>query len=145
MAGNTNPIFSRVPDTQWAGPIGTTVNTSLTGSGTLGTDIFAVFTADATEGGRVEKLAFKALGTNAAAVARVFLNNGSTNGTAANNVLIAEFALAASTASNTASVSPNLELPLNIAIPAGYRILVCISAASNLASGWEVAAFGSKF
>lgn len=50
----------------------------------------------------LRQLLFNAIGTNTASVARIYANNGSTNGTAANNALIGQIALPATTATNTA-------------------------------------------
>jgi hypothetical protein len=71
MTGNVSPIFSRVGDIQWAAAL-TAANTALDGTGATAT----VFTADAANGGRVEFIRAKPLGTNVATVASVFINNG---------------------------------------------------------------------
>lgn len=72
MAGNLNPIFSRVGDFQ-AGPTLVTAANDFTG---LSANNQLCFTADATNGGFIQRLRFKAIGTNVASVARVFINNG---------------------------------------------------------------------
>ena len=84
MAGNANPIYSRVGaiGLNGANTIGTTVITDYNGTGT---NNFVIFTADPTNGGFVQRLRFKALGTNAASVARIFINNGGVNTSSANN------------------------------------------------------------
>ena len=79
MSGNNNPIFSRVGDIQWVGAALATANTAKDGTGTVA----SVFTADATNGGYVQKLVARALGTNVATVLRVFVNNGSASTTTA--------------------------------------------------------------
>lgn len=80
MAGNTTPIASRVGVNGWSigdgnagttGPI-KTANTAKDGTGVVTT----IFTADATNGGRVERVRARACGTNTASVLRVFINNG---------------------------------------------------------------------
>ena len=78
MAGNANPIYSRVGaiGLNGANTIGTAVVTDYNGTGT---NNFVIFTADATNGGFVQRLRFKALGTNAASVARIYINNGGVN------------------------------------------------------------------
>ena len=78
MAGNNAPIFSRVGDIQG----GVTLATSATFADFLGTDTTAtsvIFISDPSNGGFVQRLRFKAVGTNAATVARVWINNGSLN------------------------------------------------------------------
>lgn len=138
MPANTTPIFSRLGDTQWVtGVLAQNTTTDLT-SGT----IYLVFTADATNGGYIQRIRFRPLGTNIATVARVWINNGSATGTAANNILWDEISIAASTASNTAALA-NYELPLNFAIPAGYKIYVTLGTA--VAAGFAVTVIGGKY
>jgi hypothetical protein len=137
MAANTAPIFSRLPDVQWSSPI-TAANTAKDGTGTVNT----VFTADATNGGRVEKLKVRPLGTNVATVLRVFINNGSTNATAANNVLYTEATIAAATLSEVAALA-DTEIALNLALPAGYKLNVTLGTA--IAAGVAVTAVGGKY
>ncbi|MGH6907508.1 MAG: hypothetical protein ACREDX_06580, partial [Aestuariivirga sp.] len=110
MAANNNPIFTRLGDVQWAAAALTAANTAKDGTGTVAT----VFVADAAEGGFVHKLVARALGTNVATVLRVFINNGSANATAANNILFAEMTLPATTLSEVAAQAA-YELALNMA------------------------------
>lgn len=72
MSANLNPIFSRLGDIQ-VGPVLTTAPADYTG---LGAANAIVYTADPTNGGFLQRLRFKALGTNVASVARIFINNG---------------------------------------------------------------------
>ena len=73
MAVNTAPIYTLTGDIQ-GGDILTTQSADYTGQGLLNV---AVFAADATNGGYIQRLRFKALGTNIATVARIYVNNGS--------------------------------------------------------------------
>lgn len=134
---NTKPIYSRSPDIQW-GTVVTTANTAKDGTGTVGT----AFTADATNGGRVEKLKVRAAGTNVATVLRVFINNGSTNATASNNTLYTEATIAATTLSETSALADN-EITLNLALPIGYKINYTIG--TSVAAGLAVTAVGGKY
>ena len=138
MTANTAPIFSRAPDVQWSPAPLTAANAAMDGTGTVST----VFAADATEGGRIDSLVIRPLGTNVASVLRVFLNNGAANSNAANNALIAEMTLPSSTASSVAALT-GFELPLNRALPPGFRINCTLGTA--VAAGYEVTAFGSKY
>src|SRR5258706_14560413 len=116
MAANPAQIFSRAPDIQWT--LGLTVaNTAkdLT-SGT----IYLVFTADATNGGRVSKLVFQPAGSNVATVARIFINNGGVTGPAPNNALIKDLTLPLVTNSEVAAAG-NTHVTLDPAHPAGHR------------------------
>ena len=94
MSAGIDPIYCRAPIVTFSidstdSVIGATANTALTGAGTLGTDIFAAFTADATNGGFVNRIRFKAAVSASATtltVARIFINNGAVNSTITNNV-----------------------------------------------------------
>lgn len=149
MAANTSPIYTRTPDVQVAGAvIGPSANTATDGTGA---NITAVYTADATEGGFVQKMILKPVGSPAATVARVFLhtNTGSftpgTTNTDANTALIAETALPAWTLSQTAS-SPQFEIPLNIPLPASYKLLVTFGTSTGAAgTGYAVTTIGGKY
>jgi hypothetical protein len=136
MAMNTAPIYSAAPIVTW-GTV-TTANTAKDGTGTVVT----VFTADATNGGRVEKLKVRAAGTNVATALRVFLNNGSTNATAGNNTLLTEATIAATTLSEVAALA-DTEISLQLALPAGYKINITIG--TTVAAGLHVTAIGGKY
>jgi hypothetical protein len=75
MAVNTDPIYSK------AGVIGPSVNLTTQANDYTGVSQYnrVVFTADATNGGYVQRLRFKARGTNIATVARIYIGNGSVN------------------------------------------------------------------
>jgi hypothetical protein len=138
MAANTAPIFSLLGDVQWGATAITTANTAKDGTGT----VLNVFTADATNGGFVQRVRFKTAGTNIATVARVFINNGSTNATAANNILWDEITLAASTISEVAA-QVVYELPLNFALPPEYKLNITIG--TTVAAGYFVTVIGGKY
>lgn len=146
MPANADPIFSKLGDVQWStadgnggtvGPV-KTANTAKDGTGTVTT----VFTADATNGGFVQRIRARSCGTNVATVARVFINNGSTNATSSNNVLFDEITLSATTLSEVAA-QPTYELPLNFALPPGYKINVTLG--TTVAAGYEFTVVGGKY
>lgn len=137
MPANSAPIFSKIAHVEWANGI-TAANTAKDGTGTVST----AFAADATNGSYLQKLLVRPMGTNVASVLRVFMNNGSSNATAANNALIAEVGLPATTNSEVAAVSGN-EVPLNIPLPPGYRIMVTLGTA--VAGGYTVTAVGGDY
>lgn len=72
MAGNQSPIYSRVGDIQGSVVLSTAAN-DYTGNNINNT---IVYQADPTNGGFLQRLRFKALGTNAATVARIYINEG---------------------------------------------------------------------
>jgi len=137
-APNALALFSRVADWQWTVPV-LAANTSK--DLTAGTS-YLVFTADATNGGYVKKLRIRHLGTNIATVLRVFINNGSATTTAANNSLYDEIGIAANTL-NEAAASAIYELPINEALPPGYKIYVTVG--TVIAAGLAVTAVAGKY
>lgn len=143
MPANTAPIFSISGDV--SNNSGTGMNALITAAANdytgAGANNSLVFTAGA-NGGFVQRLRFKAGGTNVATVARIFINNGSANTTASNNVFFDEIALPATTASATAG-TPTIDLPINIALPAGFRIYVGLGTA--VAAGWVVTPVAGEY
>jgi hypothetical protein len=137
MAANTQPIFSIAGDIEWGATALTTQNTAKDGTGT----VLTVFTANV-DGAFVQRIRFRSAGTNIATVARVFINNGSTNATAANNILYDEITLAATTLSEVAA-QPVYELPLNFALPAGYVLNITLG--TTIAAGYYVSVIGGKY
>jgi hypothetical protein len=82
MAGNIQPIFSRVGEIQGGAVLlaaandydGQNVNNQI------------AFTADPTNGGYVQRLRFKAFGTNVTTVCRIYINNGQGTNNVSSNV-----------------------------------------------------------
>jgi len=141
MPANNQPIFTRLADVQWTISAMTVANT--TADLTSGT-IYLAFTADTTNGGYVQRVRFRTLGTNAnATAARIWVNNGASTATAANNTLIDEITLPTTTVSQVAAQS-NYELPLNFALPAGYRVYITVATAPTSA-GWNATVIGGKY
>ena len=141
MPANNKTIFTRLSDVHWTISAMTVANT--TADLTSGT-IYLAFTADTTNGGYVQRVRFRTLGTNAnATAARIWVNNGSTTATAANNTLIDEITLPTTTVSQVAAQS-NYELPLNFALPAGYRVYITVATAPTSA-GWNATVIGGKY
>lgn len=138
-APNASPVFSRVGDIQW-GTIAT-ANTAKDGTGTVVT----IFVADTTNGGRVERIKVRGLGTNVATVLRIFINNGGTNVTASNNTLFAELTLPATTLSEVAAlVDPAVNiLDFPIVLPPSYRLQCTIG--TTVAAGYALTAIGGKY
>lgn len=162
MAVNNKPIFTGTPQIDWCINAFTGsstqdltaahLNSGSNGSFTIASGIvgFQCFTSDVTNGGYVQKIRFKAIGTAAtsttATTARVWINNGSPLNTAANNVLFDEITLPATTISLTAA-NPTYELPLNFALPAGYKIFVTLgtSQANTSTTGWDITVIGGSY
>lgn len=143
MAGNITPIFSASGDVSSNGSTGmnptlTTAAADYTGASTNNK---VVYTAGA-NGGFIQRLRFKAIGTNIASVARIYINNGSTNITVTNNSFYGEIALPATTAIATASTI-DLDYPMNFAINASFTIYVGLG--TTVAAGWTVMAIAGKY
>jgi hypothetical protein len=148
MAGNNDPIYTK------AGVVGaiavTAANTSSQGGGTVGTDIFLAFTADATNGSFIRELrwslAESTIATaSTATVGRVFISSvGSGSTTSSNTHLWAEVALASQTPSSTVAGSP-IVIPLNLILPAGYFILVTNHAAPAANTHWKAIVVGGNY
>jgi len=147
MAQNTNPIFPLVPVNSWvsgtaatAGTPGLSANT--TTDLTAGTIYGPIFTADATDGSRLDFIKVRSLGTNVATVVRIWINNGSVTTTAANNALYLERTLTATTVSQTAEL-PDIILPMSISLAAGYRVYATFGTA--VAAGFHLTAVGGDY
>lgn len=140
MAANTAPIFSSLGDVQYTSAMTVANTTKDLTSGT----IFLAFTADTINGGFVQRIRFRPLGTNAnASVGRVWVNNGGSTATSTNNALFDEITLTTTTVSEVSALA-TFELPLNYALPPGYRIYVTLGTAPTSA-GWQATVIGGKY
>jgi len=135
MAANVTPIFPKVGQVGWATLAA--ANTAADGTGATS----AIFTAGV-DGARVDFVRLLPLGTNVASVLRVYVNNGAASSTAANNTLLAEVALPATTLSQL-SGQPAVVVPVELALPAGYTVRVALATA--VAAGWQVTAVGGNY
>lgn len=143
MAANTDPIYSKTPDVTANGT--TTMATAIvtaTGDYTGVSGNHQLVHTAGSNGSYVRKLRFKATGTNTASVARIYLNNGSTNGTASNNIFYGELSLPSTTATNTAATS-DIDYPMEIALPASFRIYVGLG--TTVAASWVCTAVAGQY
>ena len=145
MSGNTDPVYSRQGDVSTNGTTGmsqaiTAAAADFTGAGA---NNVLVWTADATNGGFLQKLRLKAAGTNVSSVLRVFINNGSANTTAANNSFYVEIPLPATTLAGASMTGPDIDVPMNLALNPGFRIYAGLGTA--VAAGWFVIGVGGKY
>lgn len=132
MAANTSPIFPLTPTFAATIPTTlTTANTAKDGTGTV-VQISAVFGVN---GAFVESIEALPIGTNTASVLRVFLNNGSTPTSAANNILLEEVSLPATTLTEVAGQT-KIVIPINRAFKAGFTMYATIG--TTVAAGWRV-------
>ena len=135
MPANTSVVVPLTPVTTW-GTV-TTANTAKDGTGTVTT----VYTAGS-NGSRVEKITVNHLGTNVQTVLRIFVNNGTTNATPANNTLRKEMTIQSWTLSETVGQQETV-IPLDIALAAGYKLNVTIG--TTVAAGLQVTCEGGDF
>jgi hypothetical protein len=101
-----------------------------------------VFRADENNGGFIQRIRFKAIGTNVATVARIYINNGGVQTVAVNNVFYGEQSLPATTLINTAATL-DIDYPMNIALNPGFRIWVGLG--TTVAAGWRCTAIGGRY
>lgn len=150
MAANNDPIYSKV------GALGTPLaitaaNTSSQGGGTIGTDIFNIFTADATNGSFVREVRFSATASVAgtsttATVARIFLSTQSTGATtSANTHLFCEIVTGSQSADSSSGMTYPIMCILNLALPPGFSILVTQHAAPATNTSWKAMAIGGNY
>jgi hypothetical protein len=151
MAVTATPIFTQTPN---VGALNAIISTAMTntkafdGTDTAGTALALVYTAGV-NGSRIDQITCRftstngatASGTSSASLIRFWINNGSANTTATNNILFGEVAMAATavTALGTAVIAANtLTLPTGgLNLPASYRIY----AGSTVAAGGTAIAF----
>lgn len=148
MAANTAPIFSK------NGAIGsvlvTAANTSSQGGGTIGTDIFKAFTADATNGSYIVKARWIPTATaptnTTGTVGRIFassITSGPT--TSADTFLLAETTLPIVAADNSGTAVLYFDIDLRVAINAGYTILGTNHGAPAANTAWRLIIFAGDY
>lgn len=160
MPVTATPIFTQTPN---VGALNAIVSTAMTntkafdGTETAGTALALVYTAGA-NGARIDQIMCRftstngntASGTSAATVARFWINNGSANTTAGNNIFLGEVALPATavTALGTSALATYaLTLPTGgLNLPASYRIYGGLTvAAGGTAIAIALSAFGGDY
>ena len=144
MPANTAPIFSIQGEAQWSALMTANNTTHVSGSTS-----YLVFTAG-TNGSFVQKVRFRhysinGLASNAnATVARVWINNGSDVTVATNSTLFDEITIAAFSYTAAAALT-NYEIPLNFALPAGYRIYVTIGVTPTANTAIQATVIGGDY
>lgn len=145
MAVTATPIFAQTANVGALNAIISTAMTTTTafdGTSATGTAMALCYTAGA-NGSRIDQIQVKfsstngaaAAGTSAATLVRFWINNGSVNTTAGNNIFLGEVALpatAVTAASTTANTVYGLAVPVGgLNIPAGYRIYAGLTVAAG--------------
>lgn len=148
MAGNTSPQFTK--NGNISSVLVTAANTSSAGGGTVATDIFKAFTADATNGSYVDTVRWSPVATTptttTATVGRVFASSVTSGATtSANTILLAETTLAAIAADNASTAAYGYDVPLGMRLPAGWTILVTNHAGPAANSNWRATIFAGDY
>lgn len=151
MSANVQPIFSRLSDFQGGPLINTAASVVYDISGTIGTDIYKLFTADATNGGFVQKVRFKYAAngttTSVAAVIKLWIASVGTGtptiGTQA--WFWDEIPVPATGALSTTAPNQIYEVPFNLALPPGYTILAKITVSQSANTGWLASVIAGKY
>jgi hypothetical protein len=151
VAANTDPVYSKASDVQGSTLITTAASVVYDISGTIGTDIYKAWTADATNGGFVQRLRFKYAGntttTSNAAVAKIWLSSV-TSGTPTIGTqawFLDEIALPATGTLTTTATNAVYDVPLNFAVPAGWCICVKITVSQPANFGWMCTVIAGKY
>lgn len=141
---NTQPIFPVAPKVSWGNVL--TANTAKDGTGPVTT-----VATGGPNGTRIDMIKVRALGTNVATVMRFFVNNGQTNALAANNTLVHEETIPATTLSETTALADkdvtitrgaDVLVPVPY-LPAGYKLNVAIG--TSIAAGLQATTFGGDY
>lgn len=148
MASNISPNFTK--NGVFSSVLVTAANTSSQGGGTIGTDIFKVVTADASNGTYVDRVDFMPTATTptttTATVGRVFISSVTSGATtSANTMLYGEVVLPATNADNASTSVAPISVPLGFRLPAGYTILVTNHAAPAANTNWRANAIAGDF
>jgi len=152
MTQNTAPVFTKIPRVQSIAILSGafTASAKSDGNGTVATDMFIAFQADATNGSYVQRLRIHPYATTptatTAALARIFISSLDTGTvTPTDTHLFQEIALPVSNAANATSPCNFYEIPLNFALPADYTILISIHQALAANTGWRFTVFGGDY
>ena len=141
MPANTDPIFPLIGNVDWITGMTAANSTADITSGTSS----LVFTAGA-NGSYLKEIRLKANPANntAATVLRVWVNNGSTIGTAANSAIFTELSIPATTAISTASI-PDFVVRLNIDLDAGFKVYLTLGTAPGGSGAFSAYAVGKDY
>jgi len=137
----SSPLFIRTPKVGFSNVITASNTTKTLAAGTLNRVLFESNTA---YGSYLDHIRARAVGTNVASVARIFINNGGVTTDAANNSMISEITLPpTSNGTFEQSAQPDIILPLKMVLNPGWNVHVLLGTA--VAAGWNFGAFGGDY
>ena len=151
MAANVDPIYSRLGDVQSNTTLIAAVNAVLyNAAGTIGTDVYKIWTADATNGGFLQRVRVKyvanATTTSVACVMKFFLTAASSGAvTDATSWFYDEMAIPATGALTTTAANITYDMPFNFALPAGWSVVCKITVAQPASCGFVATGIGGKY
>lgn len=146
MPANTSPIFALTPNS--GGGAATAANTVGDGGGTVGTDMFKVYTAGA-NGSYVDRIRIQAVASVAATsttatVLRVFKSTVTSGATTnANTFCVLEVTLATVSADHSTAATNAFEFPMQMMLATGEFIHITNHAAPATNTRWHVTFPGS--
>lgn len=152
MPANTQPIFTRqglLGRAVWTSS--DTANTDSDGSGTIGTDMKLLCSADSTNGSYINRVRFYPAATAAATattgtVIRVFVSTQSSGSTTSSNTcLIAEITASSVTAASASAAVLPLDYNLGFVLPAGTHLLFSMHHAAAASTIWHASAYGGDY
>ena len=148
MPGNSIPIYSKVGAFGYARVTAGLAYSN--GAGTIGTDMFVAFNADPTNGSFVQRVRWSATSANVAAatsatVGRVYISSSNVVANISNTTLFQEVALPSVTAGSASVATYPIDVPINMALPPGYCILVSNHGAPATNTTWVASVFAGNY
>ncbi len=144
MPANTAPVFPIVPKVSW-GKVLTADATAVKNHDGTTANAVLVFTAGA-NGARIEEIKALPLGTNAATVLRIFINNGQDPTVATNNALYEEITCPSTSITETMQQSELILINKDssaLILPPGYRLYAAVG--TTVATGLQVTVIGGDY
>ena len=150
MAGNATPIYSKIGDIQSSALIAAVNAVLYNAAGTIGTDVYKIWTADATNGGFLQRVRVKYVAnatTASNACVMKFYLSAATSGavTDANSFFYDEMAIPATGTLTTTAANVSYDMPCGFALPAGWSIYAKITVAQPASCGFIATGIGGKY
>ena len=139
MAQNTAPIFTQAPE----------IVTSILANGTaasfdMTSGVSASVFAAGPSGSYLSKIRVKPSGSTTGTVIRFYFNSTGVTTVTGNNVLYGELSMPTIVASN-GSAQNDFEIPMNIAVPANWRLFAAYGNAPGAGTGFHITAIGGDY
>ena len=150
MPANLDPIYSKAGDIQSSALIATAATVVYNGSGTIATDVYKIWGADATNGGFLQRVRIKYVAnatTASNACVMKFYLSAATSGavTDATMFFYDEIAIPATGTLTTTAGNVSYDLPCGLALPAGWSIFAKITVAQPASCGFIATGIGGKY